>query len=99
LQGIANGGRFITQPKQTSWKMLVQLIKLTEQAFQGRPASKINDFTGAFVKRRTVVLGIIDIKAYIDYISIHRRLRFAFAFSGTAYLFEVFISDDSPRFG
>jgi len=79
--------------------MLAQLIKLTEQAFQCRPASKINDFTGAFVKRRTVILGIIDIKPYIDYILFHRRLRFAFGFSGTAYHFEVFIIDDSPRFG
>jgi hypothetical protein len=42
---------------------------------------------------------VIDIKAHVDYIPLHRRLRFAFCLSGIAYHFEVAIIDGSPRFG
>ena len=34
---------------QALWIMLAQLINLAEQAFQCRPASKINDFISVFV--------------------------------------------------
>ena len=39
-------------------------------------AVQINNFTSIFVERCTVVLCIIDIKADVDYILFHIRLRF-----------------------
>ncbi len=54
--------------------MLAKLLELAEQAFQRRPAFEINDFTGAFVQCRAVVLCIVDIKAYVDYSMVYRRL-------------------------
>jgi hypothetical protein len=42
------------------------------------PIFEIDDFTGVFIQCRAVVLGIIDIKAYVDYIPFHKRLHFAF---------------------
>ena len=53
-------------------------VQLLQQALQCGPALEINDFTGFFVERCTVVLGIIDIQADVDYILFHRRLRFCF---------------------
>jgi len=35
-------------------------------------------FTGFFVARCTMVLGIIDIQTVVDYILFHRRLHFCF---------------------
>jgi len=42
------------------------------------PIFEIDDFTGVFIQCRAVVLGIIDIKAHVDYIPFHKRLHFAF---------------------
>jgi len=58
------------------FKMPCHSVQLLQQALQGRPAFEINDFTGFFVEYCTVVLGIIDIQADVDYILLHRRLCF-----------------------
>jgi hypothetical protein len=41
------------------------------------PAFKVKGFAGIFIKGRTMVLGIIDIKADVDYILFQRRLHFS----------------------
>ena len=56
-----------------------ELVKLAEQSFQGWPAFEINDFAGAFVQCRAVVLGVIDIKTHVDYSLLHRRLPINFS--------------------
>ena len=54
--------------------MLAEFLKLAEQALQRWPTVEINDDTSVFGKSRTMVLGIIDIKAHVDDTLFHRRL-------------------------
>ena len=44
--------------------MLDEFLKLAEQALQRWPTVEINNDTSVFGKGRTMVLGIIDIKAH-----------------------------------
>jgi len=46
--------------------MLAEFFKLAEQALQRWPTVKINNDTSVLGKGRTMVLGIIDIKAHVD---------------------------------
>ena len=52
-------------------KMPCHSVQLLQQSLQCGPAFEINDLTGFFVEGCTVVLGIIDIKADVDYILFH----------------------------
>ncbi len=66
LQGITKIGRFITQPERASRKMLAEFLQLAEQALQRWPTVEINNDTSVVGKGRTMILGIIDIKAHVD---------------------------------
>ena len=66
LQGRTKRGRVITQPERGSRKMLAEFLQLPEQALQRWPIVEINNNTSVFGKSRTMVLGIIDIKAHVD---------------------------------
>jgi len=74
LQGITKRGRFITHPERASRKMLAEFFKLAEQALPRGPTMEINNDTRVFGKGRPMVLGIIDIKAHVNYTLFHRRL-------------------------
>jgi len=60
--------------KRASRKMLAELLKLAEQALQRGPALQINACTGVFVECQPMGLGVIDIKAHVNYTLFHRRL-------------------------
>jgi len=76
LQAIADVGCLVTQLDFTPFKMPGHPVQLAHQALQRGPALEIKDFTGIFIECRSVVLGIIDIQADVDYILFHRHLRF-----------------------
>jgi len=46
--------------------MLAEFFKLTEQALQCGPTVEIHNDTRVCGKGRTMVLGIVDIKAHVD---------------------------------
>lgn len=52
---------------------------------QHLPTFEINDFTGIFVQRRSMVLSIIDIKAHVDCFPSYGHLYFAFGLPGKTY--------------
>jgi len=62
-----------TPSEGASRKMLDECLKLTEQVLQRWPTVEINNDTRVCGKGRTMVRGIIDIKAHVDYTSLYRR--------------------------
>ena len=72
------------------------LVQLVQQTLQCRPAFKVKGFGGIFIKGRTMVLGIIDIQADLEYVLFHRRLRLSRG-QVVPSTFKVCIYDDRPR--
>jgi len=78
LQGIADIRGLLTQPKGPARKAISESVELIQQALQRGSAFEAHHLAGVCVQGRTVVLSVIDIKADIDYILLHRHLRHYF---------------------
>ena len=83
--------------RSRAWKMFGEFIQPVQQTLQGGPAYEVKSFADVFVEGGTVVLGIIDIEADVEYVLFPRRLRFSCGVVATQ-LFKGCIYNDSPRY-